>query len=376
MRPRTRLSLTLLMIVGCSGGTAAPPVESGPDAANVIDAADGGGGSSGSEDAMGAADSDGDVDDDERPCVAEFYEGKPLPVDLYILADSSVIADCPLGDWCPADGGSRPPGETRWSTVKDAIDSFASAPESTGIGLGFFPRLSGGGSAVSCLVDDYVVPDVPFGSTASSITNALGAQMPRGGWLLAAPLGGALRYAETRAKANPNRQAIVVIMTHGSDRNACSDDTFASAIAMAASAFASAPPVKTTVISLLPSFAELGRVAGAGGTWTNDVNPGSADARGETLARLRAASAPCDYPIPDTPDPSRTLRALFLEMRMGPLGAFSPIARFANSERCASDGWFYNDNSNPSRVALCPQTCRAITTTSGSAVRLGVGCPD
>ena len=359
------------MIVACSGRTTTPPVESGGDAANLVDAADGGEESPASEDASGTADSD-DASD-EGACVAEFYEGKPLPVDIYILADSSGITDCPIGAWCYLDGGTRPPGETQWSAVAHAIDSFAMDPRA-GVALGFFPRLSGGGS-VSCLAEDYAVPHLPFGSPSSSFTSVLGAQIPRGGWLLAAPLEGALRYAKTRAKDNPGRQALVAIMTHGFETNACNEDTIANATELVARAFASAPPVKTTVISLLPSLADLRHVAEAGGTFPYSVNSSSADPRAETFAQLRAASAPCDYPIPDTPNPSRTLLALFLEVRIGNLGAFSPIARVANAERCAAPaGWFYNDNADPSRVTLCPETCRTVTTTAGSAVRMGVGC--
>jgi hypothetical protein len=163
-------------------------------------------------------------------------------------------------------------------------------------------------------------------------------------------------------------------MTHGSETNACSDDTFDASIQMAASALAATPPVKTTVISLLPSLAALGRVASAGGTRIYSINQRSADPRAQTLLALNEAAAPCDYAVPETWTPMRTRDALLLRARVGPAGAFSDIFRMDDADHCPVEGgWFANNNLSPSRVTLCPATCRA-TTTPGSAVQLVVGC--
>ena len=72
--------------------------------------------------------------------MADVYEGKPLPVDLYVVADVSEAANCPLGQWCITDGGLPPPGETRWANVTSAIERFAAAPGGASVGLGLFPR--------------------------------------------------------------------------------------------------------------------------------------------------------------------------------------------------------------------------------------------
>jgi hypothetical protein len=373
--------------MGCSERPA-PPSEVDRDAANAIDAPPGANDGADSESGSGAGESDGaigtggatdaggsrDASGVDR-CQADVYDAQPLPVDIYVVADSAESANCPPGERCSSDSGVPPPGETRWATVTSAIERFAAAPGGASVGLGLFPRFSAGGNAVSCLGDDYVAPDLPFGASPDVIASLVGALTPRGDWLLQAPLAGALRYARTHAEANPDRQTLVALMTHGSETNACGDDTFDGAVQMAASAWAATPAVKTTVISLLPSLADWRRVAEAGGTRGYSLNQASADARGETLAALRAAAAPCDFAFPETPTPARTQLALLVELRLGPVGEFSYLFRMEKAEHCpAEGGWFANNNLNPSRVSLCPATCRSMTMTPGSAVQLVVGC--
>ena len=37
-------------------------------------------------------------------------------------------------------------------------------------------------------------------------------------------------------------------------------------------------------------------------------------------------------------------------------------------------GWYYDDNTAPTRLALCPATCDPLVTAAGSVVTLLVGC--
>ena len=371
MRSRAGWFLTCCFFVGCSER---PTAEADPDAGNAIDAPPGDEDSSRSEDASDDGGSD-DVGNPDR-CVARAYEGKPLPVDMYLLVDGSEAANCPQGAWCISDGGAPPPGEARWPAVTSAIERFAAAPSGSSVGLSLFPRFSSGGNAVACLADDYAAPDLPFGTSADAFTALLGARKPRGNWLLQAPLEGALRYARTHAEANPDRQTLVALVTHGSDAYACSDDTFATANQLAALAWAATPAVKTAVISLLPNLGALGTLAWAGGSRVYGINRRSPDAGSETVAALEEATAQCTYPVPETLPPARANLLLALQMRLGPAGAFSVIGRFDDAQHCAAggDGWFFNNNQSPSRVSLCPATCRTMTMTPDSAVRLLVGC--
>jgi len=350
MRARTTLFLACCLMMGCSDRPTGPALEGGSDAA--------------SDDATAM-----------DHCVADVYEGKPLPIDLYVVADGSEAANCPLGQWCISDGGLPPPGETRWANVTSAIERFAAAPGGSSVGLALFPRFSDGGNAVSCVGDDYAAPDLPFGASVDAITNLLGARTPRGDWLLQAALGGALGYARTYAEANHDRQTVVALVTHGSDTHACREDTFAS-MQMASDGFAATPSIKTAIIALLPCLGSLIELGWAGGSRVYGINRRSLDARAETLAALNEVAAPCVYPVPETPTPMRTRNALGLQVRLGPAGVFSNISRVDDPAHCAveENGWFANNNVNPSRVTLCPAACRSMTMTPGSAVQLVVGC--
>jgi hypothetical protein len=351
--------LAYWLLMGCSGRTT-PAVEVDPDAANAIDGA-----------------SERDHSSDADHCVTEVYEGKALPIDIYVVVDRSETAKCPPGELCSRDGGFQPPRETRWEAMTSAVERFAEAPGGSSVGLGLFPRFSGGGNAVSCLADEYAAPDLPFGTSADAIKTLVLAQAPGGDWLIQAPLEGALRYARAHAETNPDRQTVVALMTHGSLTNPCNDTIFDGAIQLAASAFAATPSVKTTVISLHPIVAYLGRVAVAGGTgWGQTISAGSTDAGGETLAALKAAATPSDYPLPDTPRLSRTLSSLVIQVRFGPTGPiWEDIHRVDDAERCPPEGgWYANNNQSPSRISLCSNTRRLMSIMAGSALRFVVGC--
>jgi hypothetical protein len=363
--------LACWLLIGCSGRTT-PPTQVDPDAANADDAPPGAKDSSGPDGATGSD----DASNADR-CVADVYEGKALPVDLYVVVDMSHTAKCPLGERCAPDAGVQSPGETRWQAMTSAIERFAEASSGSSVGIGLFPRFSGGESAVSCVVDDYAAPDLPFGTTADAIQRLVEAQSPRGDWLLQAPLAGALRYARTHAEANPDRQTVVALMTHGSETNPCNDTIFDGAMQLAARAFAATPPVKTTAISLNPIQAYLGNVAAAGGMgWGYLISAASTDPQGDTLAALKDAATPSDYPLPDTPRLTRTLSTLVVQLSAGSDDSFwFDLERAEDAAHCSpGGGWYADNNQNPSRVSLCGNNRRLMSIMPGRAVRLVVGC--
>src|SRR5262245_61575559 len=89
--------LVCCLLMGWSGRTTLPLEV---DAANTNDAAPGA-----KDGAAGGAGSD-DTSDDR--CVPDIYEGKALPVDLYLVLDRSHTARCPLRERCASDGGVSP----------------------------------------------------------------------------------------------------------------------------------------------------------------------------------------------------------------------------------------------------------------------------
>jgi hypothetical protein len=372
------------LLTHCSGGTVHPPVQDDRDAAQTGDATDAplGDDSSVSEDAADAAKGDGATDALEdipvrENCWERVFPGNPLPVDMYLLADNSEDMNCFPGESCPSDAGAPPGARTRWAPIAGAIPNFVAQSAGTSdVAAGLFPRF-GAGNDVSCLVADYVSPGLPFGTSRDAFAHFFEGRTPRGAWVLQAALDGALQYARLHAVQQPNRQTIVALVTPGHENKACTDDSFEAASRLAASALAAAPPVKTTVISTLPSLVDLFKVAVAGGTWPQGrPTPTTGDPQTDTVAAIQAAAAPCDYAMPQTSNPEWDRLWFFVRMKLGTAGAFSPLLRLMSPEGCtASGGWFFNDNLNPSRIMLCPSSCRAMSTASGSVVELGIGCP-
>ena len=85
----------------------------------------------------------------------------------------------------------------------------------------------------------------------------------------------------------------------------------------------------------------------------------------------------CDVPLPEE---SRLPRdyplslALGVRARSGPAGDVKIIPRVLNAAACmASVGWFFDDDSKPTGVTLCPVICEALGA-PGSTMDFLIGC--
>ncbi len=154
---------------------------------------------------------------------------------------------------------------------------------------------------------------------------------------------------------------------------------------IAATGYASAANVRTFVVyggTALASTAEAIAVAGNGGyttpqywypfTTSTDVS--------DALTSIRTQSFPCWVPLPSTVlfDPSSPLVE-----EVGPAPPSGPgtvifSQVFGGVSNCTSGGGYYYDNdANPTRIFLCPQTCQVASTanTSLTSIHYHLGCP-
>jgi hypothetical protein len=320
----------------------------------------------------------------DAACVAEPREGEQLPLDLFFQVDKSGSMGCPIGPAganCDSPPANQPPTTvTRWRAIVDALNAFASAPTSQGLGMGmtFFPQTSGNNNTVQCMPANYSTPAVPIANlpgNAGAITMALAAQMTNAGTPTTPALTGALNYARTYASANPGRSVAVVFATDG-EPTGCTNNTIATASMAASQAAAANPSIKTFVLGVGPNLMNLNQIAAAGGTNAAYlVDSGGTDALINALNAIRRNALTCDYTIPATPGKALDFTQVNVETRVGPNGMSTLVRQVANAAACGSSGgWYYDDPVAPKRITLCPSTCNPLLMTMGSRLNVLIGC--
>ena len=50
------------------------------------------------------------------------------------------------------------------------------------------------------------------------------------------------------------------------------------------------------------------------------------------------------------------------------------IPKVSSSAQCSGDGWYYDNNTNPTQVNLCPATCTKVQADPKAKIDLLLGC--
>jgi hypothetical protein len=297
-----------------------------------------------------------------------------IPIDLYFALDKSR-------SMATIDPGST---TTRWAAVSAAMNTFINAPLSAGLGagIGFFPRVTPNGDTY-CTTADYAFPVVPIGTlpgVAPSIVRAISLQQLANGTPTAPALDGAHVYARSRQAGQPSHTAAVVLVTDGFPRG-CASNTVASTSAVAASAVAGIPPVKTYVLGVGPNLINLNAIAQAGGTTQAYLVASSGEASLlAALEAIRTSALTCEYPLPLTSAQMPRLDIVKVATRTGDGAPPTTVDQVANAEACAGGpGWFYDNAVSsggppPTKITLCPTSCSPLVQGTGNGLDVTFGC--
>lgn len=285
-------------------------------------------------------------------------------------------------------------GVSEWSLIQAGLTSFYSNPANgTTFGtLAFFPD---GPPPEGPPSPPFVVPvcDTATCSTSTScdvratfnlmntvvFNNAIAAQTTPSTSVapISAAYDGLIRQAKTHAvKTIYLTDTHTAVLILASEPAACNPSV--TAMAAKAASMLSTHKVRTFVIGigLSPSSTTASTIAKAGGTTAFAV---AADANLATnlaaaLNSIRGNIFPCSYdlPAPGLFDPANP----FLAYVSGTPPAVAVKTQVANAAACgASDGYYYDDNVNPTKVVLCPALCAAHRVTLYSAIKLVIACP-
>jgi uncharacterized protein YegL len=322
-------------------------------------------------------------------CHAQVREGHRVPIDMYLLVDSS-------GSMAERVGGG-----TKWEVVSTALTAFLNDPrnEGTGVGLGYFPAaqaacmqgdpgcfcipftpicfsLVGG----SCTVSDYSTAAVPLALPAqltAAIAN-LAAHQLGGGTPTRPALEGALQSVNAWATQHPDRKAVLVLATDG-EPSGCDPNTPQDVADVAANALAGPHAIRTFVIGVGSSLVSLNLVAKAGGTdhaFLVDTGGDVAKDFADALDQIRGAASSCDFTIPRAGSGAEKIDPTKVNVSYGANGSNAttrvPQTFMGDGKNCdSSGGWYYDDPAAPTVIKLCDATCRSL---SGSAIQVEFGC--
>jgi hypothetical protein len=90
---------------------------------------------------------------------------------------------------------------------------------------------------------------------------------------------------------------------------------------------------------------------------------------------IGSAKLDCGWVIPDPP-PGETFNKNKVNVIFTPGGGTgTPVGKVGSAAECGpSGGWYYDDESNPSSVHVCPSTCQVIQSDPNGKIDVQFGC--
>lgn len=356
----------------------------------------------------------------EPECASNSSETSLKPVNMYIVMDRSYSMVChppSFPSTCFGPGPGCVCTSERWNGAVSALTSFFESPDAAGVrvAMDFFPLIAGAGAGDGCAGSGSVFPPssatssecnpspcgnalVPLGAlTAASaptdtqeqaLINALSTSpvSPPNSAASSTPslpaLSGALDWAVTQQLAQPNETFIVVFVTDGApttclmpgDSFGDTPATNAELARLAEDAYEAAG-VRTYAIGMDGAdVAVMNTIAAAGGTDQAYVVSGSNSADiatdlADALIQISTQNISCDLPF-STHDLADLATAQVV-YRSG--GSDTVLTRRTTSADCGS-GWYFDDNENPTKVTLCPNTCDMVQSDSEASLVLEIPC--
>ena len=93
----------------------------------------------------------------------------------------------------------------------------------------------------------------------------------------------------------------------------------------------------------------------------------------QQLKNIQKSSLGCEYLMPKLDGGLINPAAVDLKYTPGG-GVQQSLPRVNDSTLCVGDGWYYDDNANPTKLLLCPDTCTKVKADSAGKVDIDLGC--
>jgi hypothetical protein len=355
----SRKALWLVLVAVAAGGSLLAP-----GCGRSSDVAAGGAGG-GPPPGQGGGGGIGDVIEFEA-CVETESTATLVPVNMFIAVDKS---------------GSMM-DNNKWEDTEAAFTAFfqSAVAGPLRVALRFWPDT--GCDDMTCDVDACATPEVALGELSDTahqqaLIDAFAARMPEGGTPMSAALEGAVQWSRTYLASITEEERVVIILVTDGEPNGCVEDPAAIA-AIAGDAFTS-DEIQTFAVGLAGSAEPtMNGIATAGGTQAGIfIGTGNAEEElRDALLAIAGEAVQCSFDLPE-PMPGEQIDPRLVRVEYTPEGSGTPglLPHVSDEAACAAGGgWYYDNNQNPTRITLCPETCGQVQADTQALVDVALGC--
>ncbi len=332
----------------------------------------------------------------DASCASTTVSAQSVPLDMYVMLDKSAsmtepalftfLGDCNIGSTT----------NSKWCYAINALSQYFTSSNASGnaAALQVFPLSAGACTGTG--YDTAVYPTTGYQSLpSSSFDSRLNTETPDGN---DTPTEGALRGIVSFTSKSTNRRSgrvlIGVLVTDGVP-TACV--TTAATLKGILQTHYNATATQVYVIGMtgadfptLETIAEggnapvhndvVGTLKDACGTKANtcrhwNVGNGNGGALSEAMKQIQKSAVACTYSMPTTDagivDPTT------IHVEYVPNGTSTPqiLTRQTSASGCGtSGGYYYDNNSSPTTIQLCPASCTTVQADSKAKVNISLGC--
>jgi len=418
------IQIFVFVLAACSAESTQPITislrDGGLDPSAIDGAISGSGGSIGNGGNGGSTDDDDDAGHDSfgkdggrssETCVGVEVDPTPITTEVTEEVKEIVETTQPIAIYIMLDKSGSMDDEvrtnvTRWDMAVDSINTFVRDTESEDIkvALQYFPI-----DDSDCDGSGFYTPAVDMGAL-SDIADDIEASLDENGPEGTTPVEGALRgltnYCIDYQEDNPDEKCVGVLVTDGAPRNDniydCTVDN--DEIANIAADAYNNHDVKTFTVGMEDEgFDLLEQIAQES---LSDCYPdtppdySACDIRAdanllEALEAIRETVTvvtsrevihevihtmiqECEWGIPDPPEDQTFDRELVNVTFSAPGELDRIIGKVSDESQCErlpdGWGWYYDDNDEPGKIIVCPETCTIITSTESGRIDIQLGC--
>jgi hypothetical protein len=305
------------------------------------------------------------------PCAGDTITAKLKPVNLFITVDKS---------------GSM--GGSRWTNTRKAFNAFFASKDSAGlnVGLEFWPHPSCAQSSSLCDTqtgkDQCANPLVPIGKLIPDpapidtqeklLIDTFNATSPGGMTPAYLAYQGATQWGKNAYAMNKNEAYVVIFVTDGYP-NWCGANT-QKFVDLAKDAYQNAGVITYGVGIVGANTTMLTQMSQAGGgeAFFIDSNNQIEQKLIAALNKIKGQAVKCDIDLPADQTKYDPWDATVV-YKPGS-GGQVPLSQVTDKSKCGK-GWYFDNNSAPTKIMLCPETCTLVQGDPNGSIQISFGCP-
>jgi hypothetical protein len=326
----------------------------------------------------------------DSSCAQTIVEAVLAPIDMYVMLDQSgsMGSDCNVGSTT----------SSKWCNAINALSAYFKSSASTGhaAALQYF-ALS---NPIQCNGAGYDVSAVPGGDGYVSLpSNAfdsnLNSHTPSTNTPHEAAIRGIIGFTGRPINRRPGRTPIGILITDGDPCCGECNESISSLRGLLQTHFNNTG-IRTFVIGMTgANFNNLEQYAiGGNGPLHNDsvnsiadtcgngsgpcrhwnVGSGASSVFVEALKSIQAAAVGCAHPMPTTD--AGVVNPDAAQIEYMPNGQPPPqqLTRVSGAAQCVPDGWYYDNNTTPTMINLCPSICSTVQGDANAKLKVLLYC--